>query len=248
VSGPAAGRSVALVTGGATGIGSAIARRLGADGTRVVVNHLDSPEAADAVVEDILGLGGTAVAVQADVSRGEDLTRLFDAAQAAFGGVDVLVNNAAVAIIKPLVEFTDADIDLSLSVNVKGLVMACRLAMQRLRAGGCIVNISSSTTALMFPGYSVYDATKGAMEQLTRVLSREAGPRGLRVNAVAPGATETETYRDGKGADFLAGVEKLSAFGRLGRPEEIAAVVAWLAGPDAGWVTGQIIRANGGTA
>jgi 3-oxoacyl-[acyl-carrier protein] reductase len=100
----------------------------------------------------------------------------------------------------------------------------------------------------MFPGYSVYDATKGAMEQLTRVLSREAGPRGLRVNAVAPGATETETYRDGKGADFLAGVEKLSAFGRLGRPEEIAAVVAWLAGPDAGWVTGQIIRANGGTA
>jgi 3-oxoacyl-[acyl-carrier protein] reductase len=153
-----------------------------------------------------------------------------------------------VAITKPLVEFTDAEIDLSLAVNVKGLVVACQLAMQRLRPGGCIVNISSSTTALMFPGYAVYDATKGAMEQLTRVLSREAGPLGLRVNAVSPGATETATYRTGKSEEFLAGVENLSAFGRLGRPEEIAAVVAWLAGPEAGWVTGQIIRVNGGTA
>jgi 3-oxoacyl-[acyl-carrier protein] reductase len=239
---------VALVTGAATGIGRAIAVRLGADGAAVVVNHHGRADQAEAVVGTIRAAGGRAVAVRADVSRRTDLEHLFDAAAEAYGGVDVLVNNAALAITKPLVELTDDEIDRSLAVNVKGVLTACQLAAGRLRPGGRIVNISSSTTALMFPGYALYDATKGAMEQLTRVLSREFGPLDLRVNAVAPGATETETYRDGKTAEFLAGVEGLSAFGRLGRPEEIAAVVAFLAGPDAGWITGQVIRVNGGTA
>lgn len=239
---------VALVTGAATGIGRAIARRLATDGAKVVVNHRDTAAAADAVVATIVAAGGTAVAVRADVSSRADLERLFDTAATAYGGIDVLVNNAAVAVTKPLAEISDGEIDRSLAVNVKGVLIACQLALTQLREGGSIINISSSTTALMFPGYALYDATKGAMEQLTRVLSREAGPRLLRVNAVAPGATETETYRQGKTAEFLSGVEQLSAFGRLGRPDEIAAAIAWLAGPDAGWVTGQIIRVNGGTA
>lgn len=247
MTGPLHGR-VAVVTGAATGIGRAIATRLGADGADVVVNHLDAPADAEAVAAEIRSAGGSGIALQADVSRRDDLERLFAGTFDAFGGIDVLVNNAAVAITKPLVEITDDDIDRSLAVNVKGLIIACQLALGRLRSGGSIVNISSSTTALMFPGYALYDATKGAMEQLTRVLSREAGPLGLRVNAVAPGATETQTYRHGKSDDFLAGVEGLSAFGRLGRPDEIAAVVAWLVSAEAGWVTAQIIRVNGGSA
>ena len=238
---------VAIVTGAATGIGRAIATRLAADGAAVVVNHLDTPERAESVRADIEATGGTALVVQADVSRRAEFERLFSAALGRFGRVDILVNNAAVALLKPVAEASERDIDTVLSVNVKGLLWGCQLAIEHLTAGGRIVNISSSTTGLALPGYAIYDMTKGAMEQVTRILAREIGPRGITVNAVAPGATETETYRAGKSAEFLRSLERMSAFDRLGRVEEIADVVAFVASDEARWITGQVIRANGGT-
>jgi 3-oxoacyl-[acyl-carrier protein] reductase len=238
---------VAIVTGAATGIGRAIACRLAADGAAVVVNHLDTPQKAEAVRSSIEAAGGTGLVMQADVSRRADFERLFDGAQERFGHVDILVNNAAVALLRPVAEATERDLDTVLAVNVKGLVWGCQLAIQRLSDGGRIVNISSSTTGLALPGYAIYDMTKGAMEQVTRILAREIGHRGITVNAVAPGATETETYRDGKSAEFLQSLERMSAFGRLGRVEEVADVVAFVASDEARWITGQVIRANGGT-
>ncbi|HUK73578.1 MAG TPA: SDR family oxidoreductase [Streptosporangiaceae bacterium] len=172
---------------------------------------------------------------------------MVDRMVAEYGRWDILVNNAAVAITKPFGQITGADFDLSFAVNVKGVFHGLQLAWDHLADGGRIITISSSTTALMLPGYAVYDATKGAAEQFTRILAKEFGPRQITVNAVSPGATETETYRDGKTRPFLASLEAMSAFGRLGRPAEIAAIVAYLASDNVGCVTAQNIRLNGGT-
>ena len=164
-----------------------------------------------------------------------------------YGQWEVLVNNAAVAITKPFAQVTEAEFDLSFAVNVKGVFHGLQLAWDHLADGGRIITISSSTTGLMLPGYAVYDGTKGAVEQFTHILAKEFGPRRITVNAVSPGATETETYRTGKSPQFLASLEAMSAFGRLGQPDEIAAVVTFLASAAAGWVTAQNIRVNGGT-
>jgi 3-oxoacyl-[acyl-carrier protein] reductase len=238
---------VAIVTGAATGIGKAIAARLAADGAAVGINHLHTPERADDVVEAISASGGSAIAVDADISQRHQFATLFKETSSAFGHVDILVNNAAVAPIKPLADVTETDIDQVLAVNVKGTLFGCQLAIEHLSDGGRIINISSSTTGLMLPGYCIYDMTKGAIEQVTRILSKELGPREITVNAVCPGATETETYRDGKSPEFLASLERMSAFNRLGQVEEIADVVAFVASDEARWITGQCIRANGGT-
>jgi 3-oxoacyl-[acyl-carrier protein] reductase len=243
---PAADR-VALVTGAATGIGRAIASALAASGVRVVINHPHTPEPAAAVVAEIAAAGGVAMAIAADVSRRDEYEAMVARLLAEYGRWDVLVNNAALAITKPFAEFTEAEFDLSFAVNVKGLFHGLQLAGQHLADGGRIITISSSTTALMLPGYAVYDATKAAGEQLTRILSKDFGPRDITLNCVSPGATETETYRTGKSDDFLTSVQALSAFGRLGRPAEIAQVVAFLASDAAGWITAQNIRVNGGT-
>jgi 3-oxoacyl-[acyl-carrier protein] reductase len=238
----------ALVTGAATGIGKAIAVALAAAGAQVVVNHNHTPEPADKVVAGITAVGGTAIAAAADISSRAQYQSMVEQLLAGFGRWDILVNNAAVAITKPFSQITEAEFDLSFAVNVKGVFHGLQLAWQHLADGGRIITISSSTTALMLPGYAVYDATKGAVEQFTHILSKEFGPRRITVNAVGPGATETETYRDGKSEQFLASLEAMSAFGRLGQPDEIAAVVAFLASDAAGWVTAQNIRVNGGTA
>jgi 3-oxoacyl-[acyl-carrier protein] reductase len=238
----------ALVTGGATGIGKAIAVSLAASGANVVINHNHTPEPAEKAVGDITASGGSALAVAADVSSRAEYQRMVERILAEFGRWDVLVNNAAVAITKPFAQISEAEFDLSFAVNVKGVFHGLQLAAEHLADGGRIITISSSTTALMLPGYAVYDATKGAVEQFTHILAKEFGPRGITVNAVSPGATETETYRIGKSEQFLASLEAMSAFGRLGQPAEIAAVVTFLASEAARWVTAQNIRVNGGTA
>jgi 3-oxoacyl-[acyl-carrier protein] reductase len=238
---------VAIVTGAATGIGKAIALAFGAAGARVLVNHLDTPDLAEAVVAQISQDGGEALAVAADVSRRVDFEALVSAAIDRFGGWDVLVNNAAIAIVKPFGQVSEEEFDESFRVNVKGTFHGCQLALERMATGGRIINISSSTTGLMLPGYGVYDATKGAIEAMTHVIAKEFGPRGITVNAVSPGATETETYRSGKSREFLASLESMSVFGRLGRPEEIAAVVTFLASDRGHWITAQNVRVNGGT-
>lgn len=239
---------VALVTGAATGIGKSIATTLAAAGAQVVVNHLNTPEPANSVVAEIEAAGGQAIAVAADVSSRADFEAMIERVLNAFGRWDVLVNNAAVAITKPFAEVTADEFDQSFAVNVKGVFHGMQLAWRHLADHGRIITISSSTTALMLPGYAVYDATKAAVEQFTHILSKEFGPRHITVNAVSPGATETETYRIGKSEQFLSGLEAMSAFGRLGRPDEIASVVEFLAGDGAKWVTAQNIRVNGGTA
>jgi 3-oxoacyl-[acyl-carrier protein] reductase len=238
----------ALVTGAATGIGQAVAAALAGAGARIVVNHNHTPDEADKTVAEIEAAGGTALAIAADVSSRGEYQAMVSRMLAEYGRWDVLVNNAAVAIIRPFAEVTDADFDLSFAVNVKGVFHGLQLAQEHLADSGRIITISSSTTALMLPGYAVYDATKAAIEQFTRILSRDFGQRRITVNAVSPGPTETETYRDGKSEQFLASLEAMSSFGRLGQPAEIAAVVAFLASDQAGWVTAQNIRVNGGTA
>ena len=238
----------ALVTGAATGIGEAIATALAAAGARTVVNHNHTPEPAEKVVADIQAAGGTAIAIAADISSRAQYQAMVQRLLTEFGRWDILVNNAAVAITKPFGQITEAEFDLSFAVNVKGVFHGLQLAWEHLADEGRIITISSSTTALMLPGYAVYDATKGAVEQFTHILSKEFGPRGITVNTVSPGATETETYRTGKSEQFLASLEAMSAFGRLGRPDEIATVVAFLADDAARWVTAQNIRVNGGTA
>jgi 3-oxoacyl-[acyl-carrier protein] reductase len=238
---------VAIVTGAATGIGKAIAIAFGAAGARVVVNHLDTPDRADDVVRAVARGGGTAFAVAADVSRRAEYAALVDATFDHFGRWDILVNNAAIALVKPFAEVSEEEFDASFNVNVKGTFTGCQFAFARMAEGGRIVNISSSTTGLMLSGYGVYDGTKGAVESMSHVIAKEFGTRGITVNVVSPGATETESYRDGKSATFLASLEAMSVFGRLGRPQEIAAVVTFLASDRAHWVTGQSVRVNGGT-
>jgi 3-oxoacyl-[acyl-carrier protein] reductase len=238
----------ALVTGAATGIGKAIAGALAAAGARVVVNHPHTPEPAAAVVADIAAAGGAALAIAADISSRAQYRAMVERLLGEYGRWDVLVNNAAVAVTKPFPQITEEEFDRSFAVNVKGVFHGLQLAWDHLADGGRIITISSSTTALMLPGYAVYDATKGAVEQFTHILAKEFGPRRITVNAVSPGATETETYRLGKSEQFLASLEAMSAFGRLGQPAEIATVVAFLASDAAGWVTAQNLRVNGGTA
>jgi 3-oxoacyl-[acyl-carrier protein] reductase len=238
---------VALVTGASKGIGAAIAQRLAQDGAAVVVNYSASADQAQAIVDGIGQAAGRAFAVRADVSNVEEIERLFDATFSHFGRLDILVNNAGIQLVKPLAEISEAESDRIFAVNVKGTFFACQQAAKRMADGGRIINISSSTTVMMLPNYSAYVATKGAVEQMTRSLAKELGPRRITVNAISPGPTDTELFSIGKTEQDKQRFGQLAAFGRLGLPQDIADAVALLASDDAHWITGQNIRANGGT-
>jgi len=236
----------AIVTGASQGIGAEIAARLAADGFAVIVNYSRSAAEAEAGVAAIAAAGGRAIAVQADVAEPGAAKTLFDAAEHAFGGVDVLVNNAGVMRLSPLAEADDAQFDTQIAVNLAGTFYGMREGARRLRDGGRIVNFSSSVIGLYPPNYGVYAATKGAVEALTHVLAKELGPRGITVNAVAPGPVATELFLGGKPASLVDAIVKDIPLGRLGQPVDIAGVVSFLVGPDGGWVNGQVLRANGG--
>jgi 3-oxoacyl-[acyl-carrier protein] reductase len=239
---------VALVTGASRGIGRAIAERLAKAGASVVVNYSSNSGEAQKTVESIKSAGGNAFAIQADVGRVPEITRLFDESIKRFGKLDILVNNAGIIFVKPVSETTEEDFDRIFAVNVKGTFFACREAAKRLADNGRIINLSSSTTARLLPAYGAYVATKGAVEQLTRTLSKELGARGITVNAVSPGPTETDLFMTGRTPEQIDFFAKQSAFNRLGRPTDIAGIVAFLASAESGWISGQNIRANGALA
>jgi len=237
---------VAIVTGASRGIGAAIAERLARDGFTLLINYSGDAAPAEALVEEIERAGGQARAVQADVSDPAAVRRMFDAAEAAFGGVDVLVNNAGIMALKPVAEMEDDGFDRLIAVNLKGTFNTLREAARRLRAGGRIVNFSSSVVGLYQPTYGAYAATKAGVEALTHILSKELRGRNITVNAVAPGPTATDLFLKGKPQEVVDHLAKLAPLERLGQPEDIANTVAFLVGPDAGWINGQILRANGG--
>jgi 3-oxoacyl-[acyl-carrier protein] reductase len=237
---------VAIVTGASRGIGRAVATRLAKDGFAVVVNYAGNRAEAEAAVGEIEEGGGRAVAVQADVSDAAAVTRLFDEAEKEFGGVDILVNAAGVMRTVPIAETDDATYDRTFSVNTKGTFNTLRQAAKRLRDGGRVVNVSTSVLGLALPGYGAYVASKAAVEALTRVFANELRGRGVSVNAVAPGPTATALFLEGKPQEVIDRMAKLPPLERLGQPEDTAAVVAFLVGPEGGWVNGQTVRVNGG--
>ncbi len=242
------GPRVAVITGGSRGIGRAVTERLASDGLAVVVGYAASPKAADEIVASVRLAGGSAVAVRADVADATQVGALFERAESEFGGVDIVVTSAGILRPALIAEVTDNEFTEQVEVNIRGTFNALRQAARRVRDGGRIVTLSSTTLALNAPGYGVYNATKGAVEGFTRVLAKELGARGVTVNAVAPGPVETQLFLAGKSASDVQRLAGLAPAGRIGQPVDIADAVALLASPEAGWISGQVIRVNGGVA
>jgi len=237
---------VAIVTGASRGIGAAVAERLAGDGFTVVINYSGDTKSAETLARKIEAKGGRALAVKADVSDPTAVRGLFDAAAAAFGGIDVLINNAGIMKLAKIADSDDALFDLQIAVNLKGSFNAMREAAKRLRDGGRIVNFSTSVVGIRLETYGVYAATKSAIETMTAILSKEMRGRNITVNAVAPGPTATDLFLNGKPPELIERLAKTSPLERLGAPEDIASVVAFLVGPDGSWINGQVLRANGG--
>jgi 3-oxoacyl-[acyl-carrier protein] reductase len=239
-------QKVALVTGASRGIGMAVAERLAHDGFKVIINYSENAAPAEALVRKLEDAGGRALAVKADISDPRAVRQMFDAAETAFGGIDVLVNNAGIMGLAQIADTDDASFDRHIAVNLKGTFNTLREAAKRLRDGGRIVNFSSTVVGLLMPTYGVYVATKAAVEGLTSVFAKELRGRNITVNAVAPGPTATDLFLKGKPQEVVDRLAKMAPLERLGQPSDIANVVSFLAGPDAGWVNGQVLRANGG--
>jgi 3-oxoacyl-[acyl-carrier protein] reductase len=237
---------VAIITGASRGIGASIAQRLGRDGFTVIVNYAGSATAAEEVAGKIEAEGGRAITAQADVSDAAAVARMFESAEAAFGGVDVLVNNAGIMKLASIADSDDALFDSQISINLKGTFNTLREAGKRLREGGRIVNFSTTVVGLRLETYGVYVATKAAVEAMTAVMSKELRGRSITVNAVAPGPTATALFLGGKPPELIERMSKMNPLERLGTPDDIASVVAFLTGPEGGWINGQVLRANGG--
>ena len=237
---------VAIVTGASRGIGAAVAERLAGDGFTVVVNYSGDAKSAEALARKIEGKGGRALTAKADVSDSNAVLGMFDAAEAAFGGVDVLVNNAGIMKLEKLADSDDALFDQHIAVNLKGTFNTLREAAKRLQDGGRIINFSTSVVGTKLETYGVYAATKAAVEMLTAILSKELRGRSITVNAVAPGPVATDLFLNGKSPELIGRFAKMNPLERLGAPEDIASAVAFLVGPDGGWINGQVLRANGG--
>jgi 3-oxoacyl-[acyl-carrier protein] reductase len=239
-------QKIAIVTGASRGIGAAVAERLARDGFTVVVNFAGNAASAEALVRKIEAAGGRALAAQADVSDAGAVARMFEAAETAFGGVDVLVNNAGIMKLATIADSDDALFESQMAVNLRGTFNALREAARRLRNGGRIVNLSTSVVGLHLETYGVYAATKAAVEAMTPILAKELRGRSITVNAVAPGPTATDLFLGGKSPELIERMSKMNPLERLGTPEDIAGAVAFLVGPDGGWINGQVMRANGG--
>jgi 3-oxoacyl-[acyl-carrier protein] reductase len=237
---------VAIVTGASRGIGAAVAERLARDGFTVVINYSGDVKSAEALARKIEGKGGRALTAKADVSDPNAVRGMFDAAEAAFGGVDVLVNNAGIMKLAKIADSDDALFDQHVAVNLKGSFNAMREAAKRLRDGGRIVNFSTSVVGTKLETYGVYTATKAAVETMSAILSKELRGRSITVNAVAPGPVATELFLSGKSPELIDRFARMNPLERLGTPEDIASTVAFLVGPDGGWINGQVLRANGG--
>jgi len=237
---------VAIVTGASRGIGAGVAERLARDGFAVVVNYAASAAPAEALVRAIEARGGRALAAKADVSDAVAMRGMFDAAEKTFGGIDVLVNNAGIMKLAKIADCDDASFDAQIAINLKGSFNGMREAARRLRDGGRIINFSTSVVGTKLETYAVYTATKAAVEAMTAILSKELRGRQITVNAVAPGPVTTELFLTGKSPEFIERMAKMPPLERLGTVEDIASVVSFLAGPDGGWVNGQVLRANGG--
>ena len=238
----------AIVTGASRGIGAQIAKALAKEGAMVVVNYAGNKTTAEQVVSEIQGAGGKAIAIKADVSKAIEVKALFDSSIAHYGKVDILINNAGIAVYKTLQDTSEDEFDHSFNINVKGVFLTLREAATRLESGGRIINLSSTVTRLMMPTYGTYSATKSAVEQLTRVFAKEIGSRGITVNSISPGPTNTELFTEGKNEEAIKRLASMAALGRIGEPDDIARVVLFLASDDSGWVSAQNIGANGGFA
>lgn len=239
---------VILVTGASRGIGAAIAYRLAEAGAKLIVNYAGSQSAAEDVVAKINQEGGSALAIQADVADAAAVKHLFDVAIEHFGKIDVLVNNAGVMITKLIRDTTDEDFTKQFDINVRGTFNTMREAADRLADGGSVINFSTSVNRMMMPAYGTYVATKSAVEQLTRVFAKEVGARGINVNSISPGPTDTELFMNGKSPELVGRLASLSAFNRIATPDDIAKVVVFLASDEAKWISAQNIGANGGMA
>jgi len=235
---------VIIVTGASKGIGKEVAILLAKNGAKVVVNYSQSTQEAEDTVGKIVQDGGEAISIKADVSDKVQVTDLFDQTLAAYGKIDVLVNNAGILIYKALKDNTQEDFTRQFDVNVRGVFNTLQEADRKLADDGIIINFSSSTTKLMLNNYALYSASKAAVEQMTKVFAKEIG-RGISVNAIAPGATETELFLKDKSPDIIEKLKNMNAFKRLAQPSDIAKVVLFLASDDSKWISGQVIGANG---
>ena len=241
-------RKVAIVTGASRGIGAEIAKRLSADGFAVVVNYANSASEADSLVAQLVAEGGQAIAVKANVANADEVRKMFEATEQQLGRIDVLVNNAGIMKTMPIADTSDELFEQTFAINTRGTFNTLREASARMNDGGRIINFSSSALALNIPGYAIYNATKAAVESFTHVFAKELRGRNITVNAVAPGPVATELFLNGKTEEQIQNFAKMPPLERLGQPEDIANVVSFLAGPESGWVNGQILRANGGLA